>query len=112
MATTGYHRKHAIRLLKHGVKAGRKKKPGKSKIYQGEVVIALIKIWAICGQICSRRLHPFLPEMVAVNEAVLTLLVGVMDGQDVGVVQVPDQTVQAPPPSGASAILCPWHLRH
>jgi hypothetical protein len=68
VATTGYHRKHAIRLLKHGVKAARKKKPGKSKLYQGEVVIALIKIWAICGQICSRRLHPFVPEMVAVLE--------------------------------------------
>jgi hypothetical protein len=68
VASTGYHRKHAIRLLKHGVKASGKKKPGKSKIYQGEVVITLTKIWAICGQICSRRLHPFLPEMVAVLE--------------------------------------------
>jgi hypothetical protein len=68
VASTGYHRKHAIRLLKHGVKASGKKKPGKSKIYQGEVVIALTKIWAICGQICSRRLHPFVPEMVDVLE--------------------------------------------
>lgn len=68
VASTGYHRKHAIRLLKHGVKASRKKKSGKSKIYQGEVVMALTKIWAICGQICSRRLHPFLPEMVDVLE--------------------------------------------
>lgn len=68
VATTGYHRKHAIRLLKPGAKQQRKKKPGKSKVYQGEVVIALIKIWAICNQICSRRLHPFLPEMVSVLE--------------------------------------------
>jgi hypothetical protein len=68
VASTGYHRKHAIRVLKRGVKASGKKKPGKSKLYQGEVVIALTKIWAICGQICSRRLHPFLPEMVDVLE--------------------------------------------
>lgn len=68
VASTGYHRKHALRLLKHGVKASGKKKPGKSKLYQGEVVIVLTKIWAICGQICSRRLHPFLPEMVVVLE--------------------------------------------
>jgi hypothetical protein len=68
VASTGYHRKHAIRLLKHGVKASGKKKPGKAKIYPGEVVIALTKIWAICGQICSSRLHPFLPEMVDVLE--------------------------------------------
>jgi hypothetical protein len=68
VANTGYHRKYAIRLLKQGVKPGRKKKAGKPKVYQGEVVIALIKIWAICGEICSRRLHPFLPEMVSVLE--------------------------------------------
>ena len=68
VANTGYHRKYAIRLLKQGVKKQRQKKPGKAKVYQGEVVIALIKIWAICGQICSRRLHPFLPEMVDILE--------------------------------------------
>jgi hypothetical protein len=68
VANTGYHRKYAIRLLKQGVKQRRKKKAGKPKVYQGEVVIGLIKIWAICGEICSRRLHPFLPEMVSVLE--------------------------------------------
>jgi hypothetical protein len=68
VANTGYHRKYAIRLLKHEAKKQRQKKPGKSKVYQGEVVLALIKIWAICGQICSRRLHPFLPEMVDILE--------------------------------------------
>jgi len=68
VATTGYHRKYAIRLLKRGVKPRRSKKPGRSKTYQGEVVIALVKIWAICDEICSRRLHPFLPEIVAVLE--------------------------------------------
>ncbi len=68
VATTGYHRKHAIRILRQGVKPRRKDKRGRSKVYQGEVVIALTKIWVICGQICSRRLHPFLPEMVAVLE--------------------------------------------
>jgi hypothetical protein len=68
VANTGYHRKYAIRLLKHGVKKQRQKKPGKSKVYHGEVVLALIQIWAICGQICSRRLHPFLPEIVDILE--------------------------------------------
>jgi hypothetical protein len=68
VANTGYHRKYAIRLLKHEAKKQRQKKPGKSKVYQGEVVLALIQIWAICGQICSRRLHPFLPEMVDILE--------------------------------------------
>ena len=67
-AATGYHRKYAIRLLKHGPPAKKLKKTGRPKIYQGEVVAALTQIWEICGRICSRRLHPFLPEMVRVLE--------------------------------------------
>ena len=29
---------------------------------------ALVRVWEICGRICSKRLKPFLPEMVAVLE--------------------------------------------
>ena len=53
-AVCGHHRKHAIRLLRQSVKPSRKDKRGRSKVYQGQVVIALTKIWVICGQICSR----------------------------------------------------------
>jgi hypothetical protein len=67
-AATGYQRKYAIRLLKHGPPVRKLKKTGRSKIYQGEVVTALTQIWEICGRICSRRLHPFLPEIVRVLE--------------------------------------------
>ena len=42
-AATGYHRKYAIRLLKHGPPAKKLKKLGRTKIYQGEVVTALIR---------------------------------------------------------------------
>ncbi len=68
IATTGYHRKYAIRVLKHGPKPPGWKKPGRRKIYQGEVVPALEKTWEIYGRICSKRLQPFLPEGVAVLE--------------------------------------------
>jgi hypothetical protein len=68
IATTGYHRKYAIRVLKHRPKPKGLKKPGRQKIYQGEVVQVLEQIWEICGWICSKRLQPFLPEMVAVLE--------------------------------------------
>ena len=68
VAITGYHRKHAIRLLKHGVKKPKRKKRGRPKVYTGEVISALIKIWKVCDCICSKRLHPFLPEMMAVLE--------------------------------------------
>ena len=66
--TTGYHRKYAIRVLNKWVRRKLPKKPGPKRIYQGEVVVALEQIWEICGRICSKRLHPFLPEMVKVLE--------------------------------------------
>ena len=68
VASTGYHRKYAIRVLKHGPKAKGLKKPGRKKEYQGEVVSALTRIWEICGRICSKRLKPYLPEIVTVLE--------------------------------------------
>jgi hypothetical protein len=68
IATTGYHRKSAIRVLKQGAKPKGLKKPGRQKIYQGEVVQSLEQIWEICGRISSKRLQPFLPEMVSILE--------------------------------------------
>ena len=70
-SATGYHRKHAIRVLKNQVQVqnrhNRKNKSYKT-IYQGEVVEALEKIWEIYGRICSKRLRPFLPEAIKVLE--------------------------------------------
>ena len=68
VATTGYHRKYAIRVLKHGPKPKGLKKPGRRKKYQGEVVQVLEQVWEIYGRICSKRLHPFLSEGVAILE--------------------------------------------
>jgi hypothetical protein len=68
IATTGYHRKSAIRVLQHGSKPKGLKKPGRQKVYQGEVVQVLEQIWEICGRICSKRLQPFLPEIVTILE--------------------------------------------
>ena len=69
VAATEYHRKYAIRVLKRGPKPrGLKKKKGYQKVYQGEVVIVLEQIWEILGRICSKRLKPFLPEIVEVLE--------------------------------------------
>ena len=69
--TTGYHRKHAIRVLKNQVRVQnhfkRKTKTYKT-IYRGEVVQALEQIWEIYGHICSKRLQPFLPEAITVLE--------------------------------------------
>ena len=52
VAVTGYHRKYATRILRHGHPRRRGKKHGYHKIYQGEVVVALEQIWEVCGRIC------------------------------------------------------------
>ena len=68
IATTGYHRKHAIRLLKHGLPAGRREWRGRQRVYSGEVVRQLVGIWEVTGRICGKRLQPFLPTLVAALE--------------------------------------------
>jgi hypothetical protein len=68
-SATGYHRKHAIRVLKNRVpKSRRRKRTGYPSVYDGEVVQALEPIWEIYGHICSKRLQPFLPEAIQILE--------------------------------------------
>jgi len=74
VAATGYHRKYAIRVLNHGSKNKGLKKAGRKKEYQGEVVRVLTHIWEICGRICSKRLRPYLAEIVTVLERQQELL--------------------------------------
>ena len=70
-SATGYHRKHAIRVLKNRVQVQRHPK-GNPKtyrtMYRGEVVQVLEQIWEIYGRLCSKRLQPFLPEAIRVLE--------------------------------------------
>jgi hypothetical protein len=65
---TGYHRKYAIALLRHGYprrRHNRRKRPVK---YNQRVVNALIRIWRAFDCICERRLHPFLAEAIGILE--------------------------------------------
>lgn len=70
-SATGYHRKHAIRVLKNQVQVqknfNRKTKTYKTR-YRDEVVQALKQIRETCGQICSKWLQPYLPEAIKVLE--------------------------------------------
>lgn len=66
---TGYHRKHAIRVLKNQrQRCLKRRRTGHQTIYGGEVVQALEQIWEIYGRICSKRLQPFLAEGIRVLE--------------------------------------------
>ena len=68
IAATGFHRKYANRILKHGYPRHQGRKKGKRPIYRGEVVAVLEKVWEVYGRICSKRLHPFLPEGIRILE--------------------------------------------
>ena len=61
---TGYHRKAAIRMLLSAPKrhAGHCGRPGR----YGVVLEPLRAIWEASDRLCSKRLQPFLPEMVKV----------------------------------------------
>jgi hypothetical protein len=70
VAATGYHRKYAIRLLgrapPHRNPAQTKRK--RQRLYTVEVQEALVVVWEAANRICSKRLVPFLPELVMALE--------------------------------------------
>ena len=79
VAATGYHRRYAIPLLKRYQTAENKversslsdpdQSPrGRRPVYSDEVKQALIIAWEAACRICSKRLVPFLPVLVAVLE--------------------------------------------
>jgi hypothetical protein len=61
---TGYHRKAAIRVLLQKVRGGVRKR-GRPACYCN-VLQPLRSIWEMSDRLCSRRLQPFLPEMIQV----------------------------------------------
>jgi len=67
-AVTGYHRKHAMRLLRTGqVNQRRGPRPGR-RIYDEAVREALIVVWEASDRICGKRLRPLLPILVEAME--------------------------------------------
>jgi hypothetical protein len=69
VASSGYHRKYAIQLLNHPPKAPpARKKRQRVPQYTAAVQRALITCWHATNGICSKRLVPYLPELVAVLE--------------------------------------------
>jgi len=60
----GYHRKAAIRLLRRGNQPKVNKKRGRPRQYGAAVVGALRVAWEATDRLCSKRLHPFLPELI------------------------------------------------
>jgi hypothetical protein len=69
IAATGYERKHAIKLLNSDItEPTQRKKRGKAPRYDTSVVKILEMLWHAANQICSKRLIPFLPELITALE--------------------------------------------
>lgn len=65
-AATKMHRKAAIRLLNRQDRPVRWKRKGRPRQYSLEVEMVLKTAWEATDHLCSKRLQPFLPEMVKV----------------------------------------------
>ena len=66
MQVTGQHRKSAIRLLNRTTQTGAGKRCGRPRKYGSDLARVLKAIWEASDRLCSKRLQPFLPEMVKV----------------------------------------------
>jgi hypothetical protein len=63
---TGYHRKSAIRALNRPYHVKQIEKRGRPKKYKSMVASELKYLWEITDHLCSKRLQPFLPELLNV----------------------------------------------
>ncbi len=67
VAVTGYHRKHAIRVLRH-----RETGPPRARQYAvqygSEVREALVALWEASDHLCSKRLKPLIPILLPALE--------------------------------------------
>jgi len=61
---TGLHRKAAIRLLGRVSKPTVQRRRGRRRQYDGRVIEVLKDVWEASDRLCSKRLRPFMAEMI------------------------------------------------
>ena len=67
-AVTGFHRKHAMRLLRAGRPKRRSGPRPRRRTYGDATREALIVIWEASDRLCGKRLRPLIPIMVEAME--------------------------------------------
>lgn len=67
VATTGYHRKYAIQVLKHWPRR-RARRPRQATAKYQAVVGVLEQVWQVADQICGKRLVAVLPALIEALE--------------------------------------------
>jgi|GEM_PF-1718043 hypothetical protein len=69
VASTGYHRKHALSVLHHPITKGTaRKKRLRPRQYAFAIHQALVTCWQAANDICRKHLVPHLPQLVRVLE--------------------------------------------
>jgi hypothetical protein len=68
VAVTGFHRKHAVRLLRGGVPTGQSGLRPSRRVYDDAVREALLVIWEASDRICGKRLKALIPVLVEAME--------------------------------------------
>jgi len=68
VAVTGYHRKHAIRLLNSVGARPRARRPSVTRVYDDAVREALVVLWEASDRVCGKRLKPLLAVLVPALE--------------------------------------------
>lgn len=67
VALTGYHRKHATRVLGTAPR-GERQAPIRDRLYDEAVRQALIVLWEAGDRICGKRLKPLIPVLITAME--------------------------------------------
>jgi hypothetical protein len=67
-AVTGFHRKHAMRLLRVGQGSRRSGPRPARRVYDDAVREALVVVWETSDWICGKPLRPLMPVLVEVME--------------------------------------------
>jgi hypothetical protein len=65
---SGYHRKHAIRLLSKPAASDRQPRQAGKRIYDEAVSTALVILWEAADRICGKRLKVLLPILIDAME--------------------------------------------
>jgi hypothetical protein len=68
VAVTGFHRKHAMRLLRLPRTTKAEGSRSKRRIYDEAVRTALVVLWEAADRLCGKRLRPLIPILLEAME--------------------------------------------
>ena len=68
VAITGFHRKHAMRLLRCGATTRRSEAKATRRLYDEAVREAIVVLWEASDRICGKRLKALMPTLVEAME--------------------------------------------